>query len=317
MLKHIQQILVIGWKEISSFSTLYSLLAWVEIALTTFFALVFADMAELSRSTVGFIGLLIFVSSSLLVTAFFGWLTETKHVEHEEYSDAFNKIPLIELRDEAVKRGWDFSEGSEQPMEFAFAIGQAGLEFEVPFWGRKQSSDTEAENRNNILEPIPASHWIQFTVEPVLLISSTDNFYVRTFEFPSLDVKGYLDLHVDCDHALQWLSDIAEPSRNLDLKKEQTGKSGEQAELIRQEVETLGDLTKNETEEDVDERIDLNRATIEQLQPLSGVGAKTAAAIAAYRNEYGPFRSVDDLSKVKGIGQKKLDLIRSALKVNE
>ena len=37
---------------------------------------------------------------------------------------------------------------------------------------------------------------------------------------------------------------------------------------------------------------------------LKGVGEKTAAAIVAYREEHGPFKTLDDLKKVKGIGDK-------------
>lgn len=37
---------------------------------------------------------------------------------------------------------------------------------------------------------------------------------------------------------------------------------------------------------------------------LKGVGEKTAAAIVAYREEHGPFKTLDDLKNVKGIGDK-------------
>ena len=40
---------------------------------------------------------------------------------------------------------------------------------------------------------------------------------------------------------------------------------------------------------------------------LKGVGEKTAAAIVAYREEHGPFKSVEDLKNVKGIGDKTIE----------
>ncbi|MBK9664640.1 MAG: helix-hairpin-helix domain-containing protein [Gammaproteobacteria bacterium] len=43
---------------------------------------------------------------------------------------------------------------------------------------------------------------------------------------------------------------------------------------------------------------------------LQGVGLKKAEAIVAYRNEHGPFKSVDDLVNVKGIGEKSLEKLR-------
>lgn len=52
--------------------------------------------------------------------------------------------------------------------------------------------------------------------------------------------------------------------------------------------------------------VDINHADATQLSTLKGVGAKKAAAIVAYRQAHGAFASVDDLSKVKGIGLKML-----------
>jgi competence protein ComEA len=57
--------------------------------------------------------------------------------------------------------------------------------------------------------------------------------------------------------------------------------------------------------------IDLNRATVEQLDGLPGIGPSTAAAIVAHRERHGPFASVDDLEAVRGIGPAKLEAIRA------
>ncbi len=43
---------------------------------------------------------------------------------------------------------------------------------------------------------------------------------------------------------------------------------------------------------------------------LHGIGSKRAAAIVAYRTQNGPFKSVDDLAKIRGISQKIVDLNR-------
>lgn len=61
--------------------------------------------------------------------------------------------------------------------------------------------------------------------------------------------------------------------------------------------------------------VDLNRASLEELQTLPGVGPKTAQAILSYREEVGPFKSIEDLAKVKGIGPKKLESLRPMIKV--
>ncbi|AEH44595.1 competence protein ComEA helix-hairpin-helix repeat protein [Thermodesulfatator indicus DSM 15286] len=56
--------------------------------------------------------------------------------------------------------------------------------------------------------------------------------------------------------------------------------------------------------------INLNVAGQEELANLPGVGPKIAAAIVEYREKYGPFKSVDELLEIKGIGPKKLEKIR-------
>jgi competence protein ComEA len=61
--------------------------------------------------------------------------------------------------------------------------------------------------------------------------------------------------------------------------------------------------------------IDLNSATAEQLDELPGVGPATAAAIVSYRDAHGPFRSVDGLLDVRGIGDAKLDALRDLVTV--
>ncbi|RVU98308.1 hypothetical protein EII22_00385 [Coriobacteriales bacterium OH1046] len=56
--------------------------------------------------------------------------------------------------------------------------------------------------------------------------------------------------------------------------------------------------------------VNLNSAGVQELMELPGVGEQTARAICASRDELGPFSSVDDLMRVSGIGEKKLDKIR-------
>lgn len=52
--------------------------------------------------------------------------------------------------------------------------------------------------------------------------------------------------------------------------------------------------------------VNINQATASQLATLSGIGPKKAQDIVAYRAAHGPFKTVDDLTHVKGIGAKSL-----------
>ena len=49
--------------------------------------------------------------------------------------------------------------------------------------------------------------------------------------------------------------------------------------------------------------VDLNTATAEELDTLPGIGESLAGRIIAYREANGPFRIVEDLTRVKGIGE--------------
>ena len=64
-----------------------------------------------------------------------------------------------------------------------------------------------------------------------------------------------------------------------------------------------------------DGRIDINSASLQQLQLLPGIGETLAQRILDYREEHGAFASVDDLLNVSGIGEKKLEQIRPYAKV--
>lgn len=61
--------------------------------------------------------------------------------------------------------------------------------------------------------------------------------------------------------------------------------------------------------------LDLNTATLEQLDRLPGIGPATAEAIVETRARLGGFRTVDDLLEVRGIGPAKLDAIRDLVTV--
>ena len=67
------------------------------------------------------------------------------------------------------------------------------------------------------------------------------------------------------------------------------------------------------SEAGVPNKINLNQADATQLQQVSGIGPKKAADIIDYRQKDGPFKSVDELTNVNGIGEKTLANIRDEL----
>ena len=59
--------------------------------------------------------------------------------------------------------------------------------------------------------------------------------------------------------------------------------------------------------------VNLNTATSEELQQVPGIGPVNAEKILQMRKAYGPFKSVDDLLAIKGIGPKRLEKMRKYL----
>ena len=62
--------------------------------------------------------------------------------------------------------------------------------------------------------------------------------------------------------------------------------------------------------------LDINQATAAELAAVRGIGPKLASQIVAYREKHGPFRRVEELLVIRGIGSKKWKTIRPHLRVS-
>ena len=62
--------------------------------------------------------------------------------------------------------------------------------------------------------------------------------------------------------------------------------------------------------------VDINTATLDELQTLSGIGPVIAQRIIDYRTENGAFTSIEDLLNVKGIGEATLNKFRDRVSVS-
>jgi comEA protein len=61
--------------------------------------------------------------------------------------------------------------------------------------------------------------------------------------------------------------------------------------------------------------ININTASQKELQKLPGIGPVLALRIMEYRAKYGEFKSINELKKVKGIGNKTLDRMENLIKI--
>lgn len=65
----------------------------------------------------------------------------------------------------------------------------------------------------------------------------------------------------------------------------------------------------------LDDQVNLNTATAEQLMDLPGIGEARAASILRYREQKGGFRSPEELKEIEGIGEKMYDRIKERLRI--
>ena len=74
-------------------------------------------------------------------------------------------------------------------------------------------------------------------------------------------------------------------------------------------------ISLDEAQDAIRPPIDINVPGETELTRLPGVGEVTAKRIVDFREEHGPFRRVEDLLKVKGIGEKSFQKLRSSITV--
>ena len=73
-----------------------------------------------------------------------------------------------------------------------------------------------------------------------------------------------------------------------------------------------GDATEKNIK-DGEELVNINTAVKQELMALPKIGPVTAERIIRFRDDFGPFQSIDDLAKIKGIGPKTLERLKTRI----
>lgn len=118
-------------------------------------------------------------------------------------------MPLIEIRDEAKRRGWDMTGKTNlHVMDFGDGLRQAAVFSQIPFWGRSNRNEFDRLNRNEPLDRVPSNHWKDYEIEIQPFIFAAENFAITTC-CPRNDnwkTGSFLDLQVERQPALRWLA---------------------------------------------------------------------------------------------------------------
>ncbi len=144
-----------------------------------------------------------------------------------------------------------------------------------------------------------------FFVLAVLSVPMTENLEVGDFRSREImvELKGEVDnpgfYSLPAYSNVADLLEITELSENADVSKLNEG-----VILKNNDVIIIPEKQREGT------KISINTGTREQLDTVPGIGPVTAENIIAYRNENGFFQSLEDLVRVKGIGEKTLRKIR-------
>jgi len=78
----------------------------------------------------------------------------------------------------------------------------------------------------------------------------------------------------------------------------------------------FGDAARGQKKNPPARPVDLNSASVEQLQQVPGIGPATAKSIINFREKSGPFRRVEDLLAIRGISKQALERIRPYVTVS-
>jgi competence protein ComEA len=120
-----------------------------------------------------------------------------------------------------------------------------------------------------------------------------------------------LEIYVSGSVASEGIYTVS-PDTSLEAVLQRAGGITSTGEPIRVKVYVL-DADESPFEQTQEAKININAASAQELEALSGIGPVKAQAIVDYRNENGFFRTIDDLMNVTGIGPKTLEGIRDQI----
>ena len=189
-------------------------------------------------------------------------------------------------------------------------VAAAGLVALVAIVGYGLSRDAD-QAQHNVEESGPIPSYVTSTTAPVATVKESIVYVVGAVAAPGL-YSLQSDARIgDAIEAAGGLLSVADAPR-LNLAAKVT--DGQRIYVVSQGEQVpsaLGDGSSTPADgSDTNPLVNINDANESQLDELPGVGPATAKAIVQFRTSHGPFTSLDDLAKVKGIGPSKLEQMK-------
>ena len=189
---------------------------------------------------------------------------------------------------------------------------------------KKKAEITESDQSSAIQQPVSRTIYVDVcgaVVNPGVYELSSDSRVFQAIEKAGGYLPGAAASYLNRARSLYDGQQIYVPtqeevdSQTIPLTQDETAQDGVVQEGTAQ-TGTAADNTADGTETtQAGQRINLNTADVSQLSTLTGVGESKAMAIIAYREENGPFTSIEDIMNVPGIKEGTYEKIKDKIAI--
>ena len=189
---------------------------------------------------------------------------------------------------------------------------------------KKKAEITESDQSSAIQQPVSQTIYVDVcgaVVNPGVYELSSDSRVFQAIEKAGGYLPGAAASYLNRARSLYDGQQIYVPtqeevdSQTIPLTQDETAQDGVVQEGTAQ-TGTAADNTADATETtQAGQRINLNTADVSQLSTLTGVGESKALAIIAYREENGPFTSIEDIMNVPGIKEGTYEKIKDKIAI--